>query len=341
MNMTVKNIIFGLIILVGFLSGCSDQEDIYDGIEAPLAKEETAPAEDWPPTFEREIYGDPEIFSTPRIQFIAYVMGVDDERKKLWSMRKDGSDRRLVADYYEMFGGAGVVHKPLRSPDNRYVALSLDDGEFFRGIIDLKEQKAIRIVKGGGYPHFNWTSDSKELYFYSDGKLMHYFMDTGELKQERTIYSIGLFLLPDDQTFLAMKNDGYWLHKLDGSVIKKVDFGYPDRYRIASPAVSPDGKLLAFMVSGKVNTTTDWIEIGSEEIKGSAITEELVYGLQRPVFSDKPETLFYAYGAKYYEVDLKTRESIFLSPLRVKNWWMAGANSYSLINYNKSKYKRN
>ncbi|WP_316858009.1 hypothetical protein [uncultured Cohaesibacter sp.] len=84
------------------------------------------------PVFEfagEEIYGDPEIFSTPRLQFAWRAPGL--KSKELWSMRLDGSDLRRVVKAALLYSknATAISHDPVRSPDNRYIVLSMFTSE--------------------------------------------------------------------------------------------------------------------------------------------------------------------------------------------------------------------
>lgn len=85
-------------------------------------------------------------FLTPRLQFTAKVGS--EKKSTLWSMNLDGSDRRQVANSEFLFNGQVLAHTPIRSPNHRYVAASVDGRNgFFRGILDLKKND---------YLHYGW-----------------------------------------------------------------------------------------------------------------------------------------------------------------------------------------
>ncbi len=135
------------------LSSCGEKEAPRVALSTVAPKVEEVKEESaLPEEFRYETYGDKDIFSTPRIQF-ASEPGSESERI-LFSMKVDGSDRRLVAGRELLFHSV-MVHTPIRSPNNRYVALSMSgpDG-FFRALIDLKEQTSIKLTNGGGLSSF-------------------------------------------------------------------------------------------------------------------------------------------------------------------------------------------
>jgi len=83
---------------------------------------------EWPKEVRNEMYGDKETFSTPRILFRAEIEWIGIET--LFSARMDGSDRRRIIPE-SVFTGKNMVdgHKPVRSPDNRYIAISMYNNE--------------------------------------------------------------------------------------------------------------------------------------------------------------------------------------------------------------------
>lgn len=236
----------------------------------------------WPLEIRKEIYGDPEIFSTPRVQFTAEMQGDSkfkrSENRSLWSMRLDGSDVRLVADEELLnYKDGGISHTPIRSPNNRYVALSLSDADdnFFRAIIDLKEQKKWIISEGGGPPHFNWTSDSENLIFYTDGDHYNYNIPSKTLSERPIIHSRGLFLLPDDKQFLAFKGNGYYIHSFEGDLQHKVEFEFDPPPGVQHPRLSADGDYfyfsamnIGYLVNLKKNTIEKQLNRSLKSISG-------------------------------------------------------------------------
>jgi len=166
------------------------------------------------------------------------------------------------------------LHPPVRSPDNRYIAISgyIND-RATRQLYDTKEKKLITMSAGGGYPSFNWTSDSDNVIFYANGKHYNYNVSTATLTQRKIIYSDELFLLPGDKEFLAVKHDGFWIHKFNGEIVRKVNFGFPRKWEMKNHRISPDGKYLAFMTQGRPKAHFHWVNIANPEVKHSEIGE--------------------------------------------------------------------
>ncbi|WP_404936451.1 hypothetical protein [Pseudoalteromonas sp. SG41-1] len=255
------------------LSGCSEpssqgsEQAEVDVAKYPWAKEHKNHPE-WPLEIREEVYGDADTFSTPRLMF--WNKYKYSEVRTLWSSRLDGSDRRRIIpeEVFMQFRPVGL-HKPSRSPDNRYIAISgyIND-RATRQLYDTKEQKLI-TMSGGGHPSFNWTSDSDNVIFYADGKHYNYKVSTATLTQREIIYSDELFLLPGDKEFLAIKHDGFWIHKFNGEVVRKVDFGFPKEWEMKNHRISPDGKYLAFMTQGRPKAHFHWVNIATPEIEHS------------------------------------------------------------------------
>ncbi|GAA67290.1 hypothetical protein [Pseudoalteromonas sp. BSi20429] len=217
---------------------------------------------EWPKEVRNEVYGDKETFSTPRILFNAKVEWM--KRKTLFSARMDGSDRRRIIPE-TAFEGRGLIgsHTPKRSPDNRYIALSMDTTEhgFTRELWDTKTQQFILMSKGYGHAHFNWTKDSENVIFYASGKHYNYHVPTKALTERPIIYSNGLYLLPDGKTFLADKKNKYWLHDFNGDVIEKVDLGFNTQFTMQYLKVSPFGDYISFLSEGLGYPKYYWVNL--------------------------------------------------------------------------------
>ncbi|WP_350634744.1 hypothetical protein [Pseudoalteromonas sp. GW168-MNA-CIBAN-0100] len=272
------------------LSGCSEpssqsspQVEV-DVAKYPWAKEHKNHPE-WPLEIREEVYGDADTFSTPRLMF--WNKYKYSEVRTLWSSRLDGSDRRRIIpeEIFTQLEPAGL-HPPARLPDNRYIAISgyIND-RATRQLYDTKEKKLITMSGGGGYPWFNWTSDSENVIFYSDGKHFNYHVPTGELISRPQIHHSGAaFLLPGDKEFLAIKHDGFWIHKFNGEIVRKVNFGFPKAWEMKNHRISPDGKYLAFMTHSRPKAHFHWVNIANPEIKNSEIGEG-----NGVIFSDKED----------------------------------------------------
>ncbi|MDO6583523.1 Tricorn protease domain-containing protein [Photobacterium sp. 2_MG-2023] len=122
-------------------------------------------AKEWP----REDINNESSYDLPRVVF-RWDNGARDssseedyyERKdKVWSIKTDGTDLRLVADEFK-----GKVRLMRISPNNRYLALAYaNDRGMFKVIKDLKTGEYIELGKSRGHPEFLWAEDSSYLYF--------------------------------------------------------------------------------------------------------------------------------------------------------------------------------
>ncbi|ABU74100.1 hypothetical protein [Vibrio campbellii] len=130
-------------------------------------------AKEWP----REDLNDASSYDLPRVQFTWANLserGVLEKgapaytdyegRVKVWSMKTDGTDLRLVTDLpYEGRSRDIVRDKTSRSPNNRYVAM--DAGTQVK-VFDIKEQKMIDLPhKLHGPSGYIWAEDSSYLYY--------------------------------------------------------------------------------------------------------------------------------------------------------------------------------
>ncbi len=322
------------------LVGCSKKDALQLSPMPDFRETKSEPVVEKPkdPPVRYESLGDKETFTLPRIQFIGQIKGSGDY--SILSMRFDGSDKRVVATPDQLFY-TGIAHTPIRSPNNRYIAVSLsgDDGPF-RILVDLLKMTSIRITDGGGHAFFNWTEDSENLIFYNDGsKLLNYHVPSGKLTERPMIYSGGLFLLPGDKAFLAFKFDGYWIHRMDGTLVRKVKLKIREGNDIAWPQVSPDGKWLFFTESRSDATKVYFVDIATGEMKVRE-RKEVFYagGAGAPMFYYEPDSFFYVKGKNHI---LKSFSSGRVTKLERKERWIwdvSRRGMYSLMNY--SSYKK-
>jgi hypothetical protein len=298
---------------------------------------------EWPKEVRNEVYGDKETFSTPRILFKANIEWM--EQTTLFSARMDGSDRRRIIPE-TAFNDKWMVglHKPERSPDNRYIALSMDTTEhgFTRELWDTKTQQFIFMSKGHGYAHFNWTKDSENVIFYASGKHYNYHVPTKSLTERPIIYSNGLYLLPDGKTFLAHKKNEYWLHDFNGDVIEKVDLGFNNHLSMRSFKVSPFGDYIYFVSEGLGAAQNYWINLTHP-------SKRLILPFDRDTYffswkKNKVMTWYlkkteeamakdgYFYGTYFEEYDLITKEKKTILAEESNIWGMAGIYIYGVFN---------
>ncbi|EAT13277.1 hypothetical protein [Bermanella marisrubri] len=144
-----------------------------------------------PDNIKKEQWDDPEIMSTPRIQFTWVEPHLEDNisNLSLWSIKPDGTDLRLVATPEELMPAhleqsryRGEVPF-VRSPDNRYVAYAMAHGIYYeRRLLDLKTKEVIVMDRRGGPPNFMWFKGGRYLTFSGTGSLVQYDMESQETK---------------------------------------------------------------------------------------------------------------------------------------------------------------
>lgn len=270
-SLSRRAVIMLLSVATLLLTGCGDEpnppaKQVVEEQPSRFSKDKLAYRHtyhpEWPKEVRNEVYGDKETFSTPRILFRAEIEWIGIET--LFSARMDGSDRRRIIPE-SVFTGKNMVdgHKPVRSPDNRYIAISMYNNElgYTREIWDAKTQQFILMSEGYGYAHFNWTKDSENVIFYASGKHYNYHVPTKTLTERPIIYSNGLFLLPDGKTFLADKKNKYWLHDFNSDVIEKVDLGFNTQFTMKYLKVSPFGDYIYFVSEGLGYPKNYWINL--------------------------------------------------------------------------------
>ena len=217
MNKIKTNMLLLLSISL-ILTGCFDSAN-----EAPTNKK-AGELQDQPYVIKPEIYGDSDIFYSPRIQFS--MRAPDESRQTIWSIKTDGSDLRQAVDYDLLYGdgSGGYIHPPVRSPDNRYIVLSVARGvtSLEKQLIDLKTKTKITFAKGGGIPLFQWSADSKEVFFHMDHNLWRYHVDNKTMTKEVKVGYQGTYYLKGKDQFFVVQEDGFELFNRLGESVRKV-----------------------------------------------------------------------------------------------------------------------
>ena len=134
-------------------------------------------ANEWP----REDLNDRASYELPRVQFKwgngRGEPGSDayERREKIWSMKTDGTDLRLVTDAFE----GSIRGKMKRSPNNRYLAYGYANVEGVHKVLfDLKTQETLILGSSRGLPIFLWAEDGSYLYYSDDRSYYKYDMTT-------------------------------------------------------------------------------------------------------------------------------------------------------------------
>ncbi|KIF50520.1 TolB family protein [Vibrio owensii] len=143
-------------------------------------------AKEWP----RENLSDASSYDKPRIQFWWNNVSsrdplVNDYENgyKIWSMKIDGTDLRLVTDDMPSTASPQTFMMS-RSPNNRYVAYAYSYGEpLIKAIFDLKTQQTIQLGSARTKPYLVWADDSSYIYFSDGFKRFKYTLATG-VKEE-------------------------------------------------------------------------------------------------------------------------------------------------------------
>ncbi|MFY2507359.1 Tricorn protease domain-containing protein [Vibrio pectenicida] len=137
-------------------------------------------AKEWP----REDLNNKDSYDLPRVVF-RWDNGRNvakdhyDQRDKVWSIKTDGTDLRLVADEF-----VGIVKLMRMSPNNRYLALAYSAEEgMFKVIKDLKTGEYIELGRSRGYPEFLWAEDSSYLYYVDKFNDWKFTLSSGEKQQ--------------------------------------------------------------------------------------------------------------------------------------------------------------
>jgi hypothetical protein len=138
--------------------------------------------------YQTEQWDDPDILSTPRLQFTWTKPGDSESQQGLWSMKLDGTDLREVATPAELEGPEKGFYRPevpfVRSPDNRYVAyISRTETKYQRRILDLKTRQVSVIADGPGPPNFQWFKEGRFLLFAGPGPMFQYDMQTQKISK--------------------------------------------------------------------------------------------------------------------------------------------------------------
>ncbi|MDD9156380.1 WD40 repeat domain-containing protein [Aliivibrio sp. S4TY2] len=117
-------------------------------------------AKEWP----KEDLNDASSYDLPRFQFAWANSSSKDEYEsgiKVWSMKTDGTDLRLVTDVtVELVNG---IKNLTRSPNNRYVAWADLGG--YKTVYDIKTGKVVELSISMSPLAMLWSEDSRYLYF--------------------------------------------------------------------------------------------------------------------------------------------------------------------------------
>ncbi|OCH27541.1 hypothetical protein A6E13_07290 [Aliivibrio fischeri] len=136
-------------------------------------------AKEWP----KEDLNDASSYDLPRFQFAWANSSSKDEYEsgiKIWSMKTDGTDLRLVTDVtVELVNG---IKNLTRSPNNRYVAWADLGG--YKTVYDIKTGKVVELSISMSPLAMLWSEDSRYLYFERARDLFsRWDSETGEINE--------------------------------------------------------------------------------------------------------------------------------------------------------------
>ncbi|OCH12313.1 hypothetical protein A6E03_18835 [Aliivibrio sp. 1S128] len=139
----------------------------------------------------REDLSNADSYDLPRVDFrwnngdfvsaSASEKAIYESHDKVWSIKTDGTDLRLVTDDF-----SGDVRIMRRSPNNRYLAYSYasrTSGGIDKVIFDVQAQESILLGTDLGHSQFLWAEDSSYLYFEDRAKYWKYDLATGKTIQ--------------------------------------------------------------------------------------------------------------------------------------------------------------
>nr|VVV05945.1 hypothetical protein AW0309160_03428 [Aliivibrio wodanis] len=254
-------------------------------------------AKEWP----REDLSNADSYDLPRVDFRwnngkhdAYSVMTEKQiyeaRDKIWSIKTDGSDLRLVTDFLDVVPmnkqhEAVPIRMMRRSPNNRYLAWS---NNVEKVIFDLKTQESIVLGDDLGHSQFLWAEDSSYLYFEDRAKYWKYDVTTGETTQmdddfhfsevgvihggKRYVVSDYGLTIFNEVTGKRLYGIALGTEKENQLARKHISAAYDKKYYLKNKSISPDGKY-AWGESAQyrffINTETQ--EVNSEKIVRSEV----------------------------------------------------------------------
>jgi hypothetical protein len=207
-----------------------------------------------PFVLKHEVYGDKKIFDQPRIQFV--WRGPNRDNAEIWSVKIDGTDLRLAADAGLLYEGntdieLSVVFKPVRSPNNRYILVNINDdktNDIAIHIIDLKNKTNKEIIHDGEvfglkYP---WVSDSQSFFYieYHKGTLSRYYLESDKIESIRKTSYAQQYVQQTAEIISEIFNDEFVQWDFKGNELKRVSLG--ENVHNTTHAVSPDGSYFIY-----------------------------------------------------------------------------------------------
>ncbi len=253
-------------------------------------------AKEWP----REDLSNADSYDLPRVDFRwdngEFTNASSDEkaiyeaRDKIWSIKTDGTDLRLVTDFLDVVpprphNRAVTVKMMRRSPNNRYLAWS---NNVEKVIFDLETQESIVLGTDRGHSQFLWAEDSSYLYFEDRSKYWKYELATGKTTQMDddfhfsevgVIYGGKRYVVSDYGIVVFNESNNKRLYSIglstaeeDKLAAKNISLSYDRKYFLKSRSISPNGKY----AWGESAQYRYFINLESKEVKNEKIVRSEV-----------------------------------------------------------------
>ncbi|MUK37731.1 hypothetical protein GNP82_09215 [Aliivibrio fischeri] len=253
-------------------------------------------AKEWP----REDLSNADSYDLPRVDFRwdngEFTNASSDEkaiyeaRDKIWSIKTDGTDLRLVTDFLDVVpprphNRAVTVKMMRRSPNNRYLAWS---NNVEKVIFDLETQESIVLGADRGHSQFLWAEDSSYLYFEDRAKYWKYELATGKTTQmdddfhfsevgviyggRRYVVSDFAVIVYDEKTDKRLYGIGY-PQKTDANYERFMQGSkYSSEFKWKNKSISPEGKYVwGETTKYRVLINTETQEVRTEKIVRSEV----------------------------------------------------------------------
>jgi len=192
---------------------------------------------------------DAEFYKYPRLQFVWNKR--NGELPVLMSIRSDGTDLRQVIDSEKLFydGASSFLHKPVRSPNRRYLAYSnAGSGASTKSMIDLKTGEVTKLKTYALKPQYFWSPDSENLFFHANETYSYHVPSKTLHPLPEFIYGAGFYALPDNKTIIAVTPKGVTVNDYDGKLKDETDLNIYE-YSSVFFDVSPDGSHFIYLTS--------------------------------------------------------------------------------------------
>ncbi|OMO25551.1 TolB family protein [Vibrio lentus] len=229
-------------------------------------------SDEWP----KEDINDASSYDLPRFQF-AWDNDDDDRVKlKIWSMKTDGTDLRLVVPDTKVDGIVLIR----RSPNLRYVAwIDRGTGKY---VYDLQTGVKTRVM-GGGSPGMVWSEDSRYLYFHTmpgqsfDVDNARWNSETGEI--EAIDFGVGPYAVLKNKTITNLSYTGVFKRDLTNNALKHISINptgkVQQREWLKFRGMSPTGRY----AWGQNNQNRFIFDIENETVKKYEKTEYVGSGI--------------------------------------------------------------